>query len=99
MAIILATVSGPREVETFLKIFVSYKVYIYVLYRLLNCFENPRNAFAKHRYILQLKNPLNVAVVQKSAKAVLGRFSPHSSPSRLPGKTFCLHFCDTVVGF
>jgi len=74
MAIILATVSGPREVETFFKIFVSYKVYIYVLYRLLNCFENPRNAFAKHRYILQLKNPLNVAVVQKSAKTVLGRF-------------------------
>jgi hypothetical protein len=74
MAIILATVSGPREVETFLKIFVSYKVYIYVLYRLLNCFENPRNAFAKHRYILQLKNPLNVAVVQKSAKQFWGGF-------------------------
>ena len=35
MAIILATVSGPREVETFLKISVNYELYIYELYKLL----------------------------------------------------------------
>jgi hypothetical protein len=75
MAIILATVSGPREVETFLKIFVNYELYIFMLYKLLKLFRKiPETLLAKHRYILQLKNPLNVAIVQKSAKTVLGRF-------------------------
>ena len=66
MAIILATVSGPREVETFLKIFVNYELYIYVLYKLLkNFLKIPETLLAKYRYLWQLKNLLNVAIVQK----------------------------------
>ena len=45
------------------------------------------------------KNPLNVAIVKKIRQNSFGAVSPHSSPSCLPGKTFCLHFCDTVAGF
>jgi len=48
MAIILATVSGPREVETFLKIFVNYELYIYVLYKLLKLFRKSPKRFLQN---------------------------------------------------
>ena len=64
-----------------------------------NCFENPRNAYCKTPLPCSVENPLNVAIVQKIRQNSFGAVSPHSSPSCLPGKTFCLHFCDTVAGF
>ena len=48
MAIILATVSGPREVETFLKIFVNYKLYIFMLYKLLKLFRKSLKRFLQN---------------------------------------------------
>ncbi len=74
MAIILATVSGPREVETFLKIFVNYELYIYVLYKLLKLLRKLKRFLQNIAIFWQLKNLLNVAIVQKSAKTILGRF-------------------------
>jgi len=39
-----------------------------------NCFENPRNVVAKHRYLETLENPPKAAVFQKSAKTIWGGF-------------------------
>jgi hypothetical protein len=89
-------VSGPREGETSLKTCVNYEFYVYKLSKLFR--KSPKRLLQNtatlsrwkiHQKLLYSKNP----------PKQFGAVSPHSSPSCLPGKTFCLHFCDTVAGF
>ena len=99
MAIILATVSGPREVETFLKICVNYEFYRYTLYTLSKLFRKSPKRLLQNTATLSRWKIHQKLLYSKNPPKQFGVVSPHSSPSCLPGKTFCLHFCDTVAGF
>ncbi len=67
--------------------------------RCQNCFENPRNACLQNTATLSCWKIHQKLLYSKNPPKQFGAVSPHSSPSCLPGKTFCLHFCDTVAGF